>query len=107
MAHGPVNLIKATSAMGRGPIHKDDGESPHRLEDDAQVNIRGRITGTCTTEKTSDAQRVTEHRCNHSEGIQTHDDAQGSRQQRASARVQDAGDREYVMRRMDARGASR
>jgi hypothetical protein len=54
MAHKPVNLRQATSAMGRGPIQNDDGESAHRLEDDAQVNDDRRVTETRTTDKTPD-----------------------------------------------------
>ena len=33
MAKKPVNLDKATSAMGRGPIQSDDGELDRKLED--------------------------------------------------------------------------
>ena len=38
MPQKAVNLVQVASVMGRGPNHQDDGESGHRLEDDAQVN---------------------------------------------------------------------
>ena len=55
MALKPVNLYKATSAMGRGPItdDDDDGESENRRLNDAQIG------------KTSDRQRLEDHRGNH------------------------------------------
>ena len=55
MAHKPVNLGQATSAMGRGPNHQDDGESAHRLEDIGKDTRRA--TDTCATGKTSDVIR--------------------------------------------------
>ena len=44
MPSGAVNLKQVASAMGRGPTQNDDGESAHRLEDDATVNGDRRVT---------------------------------------------------------------
>ena len=57
MPPGAVNLGKVTSTMGRGPIEQDDGESVHRLKDDAQLNNDCRVTDARTTDKTSDGER--------------------------------------------------
>ena len=58
MPPGAVNLTTVTSAVGRGPIQNDDGESAYRLEDDEQMNVDRRVTDTRTTDKTSDATRL-------------------------------------------------
>jgi hypothetical protein len=90
MAHGPVNLVQATSVMGRGPIRQNGfGVSAHRLENDAQEAHRGNIIDDALAirddgVKTSDAQRFTEHR-----GNRYPDDAQGTQQQRRCAEVRE------------------
>ena len=57
MARKPVNLQQVPSAMGRGPIQDDDGESAHRLEDIAQMMDDRRVTDTYSTNKTSNVKR--------------------------------------------------
>ena len=57
MPPGAVNLVKVASVMGRGPNHKDNGESAHRLEDDGQMNVDRRDIEKRTTDRASDGER--------------------------------------------------
>ena len=45
MPSGAVNLKQVTSAMGRGPILNDDGESGRRLEDVQEARQGNRTDG--------------------------------------------------------------
>ena len=63
MAHGPVNLAKVPSAMGRGPILENDVESGLRLED-IGGDTRRVTDGQDHHGKTSDDTRSKCHRGN-------------------------------------------
>ena len=56
MPPGAVNLIQVASAMVRGPIQQECGESPHRLEDDDDIRRATDVRNDCG--KTSDVARL-------------------------------------------------
>ena len=57
MGPGPVNLLQATSAKGRGVDDCRDGESAHRLDDKQAADTRIQA-------KTSDDPESNDHRGN-------------------------------------------
>ena len=95
MARKPVNLTKVASSMGRGPIQNADGESDHRLKDNAQADVRVAGGRDCDMRrvdcviqrKSSDDLTSTDHRGNRHDGRRNItggrlDDAQENRSDR-------------------------